>query len=427
MQKLIYGRQSDVTSHQLQANGNVELLEDWLFIDARSSIGRRSVSPFGPQAIDNQLQTENQRTVRAHTLSPYLRHHFTGLATAELRYEHNIVNSGGDLLAVKSDALMLDINGDNKPQGWGWGVHYDQRDSKDNRLNPVSMRKGSLSLRYQLSSKLNLFGNAGYERQGYAALDQRAPEGRYWSLGGGWYPSSRSSVVFSTGKRFFGHTYALDATHLARNSTWKLNYAEDITSTPAQFMRLNSNETASLLDRMWTNSIPNPRARQQRVDDFLRLQQLLGPDQGAVNYFSHSYYRQKQLGLSMASVSSKSTLALGLTATQRTAQSSSGVDSLLLPDAELALEERTRQLGANAGWIWRMTPRNNLNLGASFGTVKSLSLGRRDSNLAVNLGLSRTLQPKVTGAIDLRHVRHSSSRGGDYRENAISASLHFQW
>ena len=426
LQKLIYLRQSDVTSHQLQASGNAELLEDWLFIDARSSIGRRNVSAFGPQAIDDLQQTDNQRTVRTHTLSPYLRHHFHGLATTDLRYEHNIVNSGGDLLAVKTDAVILDITGDTGPQGWGWGAHYDRRESKDNRLTPVRTSKGSLSLRYQLSSKLNLFGDAGYERQGYAALNAQAPQGRHWSLGGGWYPSSRSSVVLSTGKRFFGQTYALDVTHQARNSTWKLNYGEDITSTPTQLSRLNSSATASLLDNLWAGMVPNPQLRRQRIDAFLRLQQLLGPEVGAVNSFSHSYYLQKQLGMSMASVSSKSTLALGVTATQRTAQSNSGIDSALLPDVELAFEERTRQLGADAGWSWRMTPRNNLNLGASFGTVKSLSLGRRDGNLVLKLGLSRTLQPKVTGAIDLRHVRHTSTRGGDYRENAIGASLSFQ-
>ncbi len=128
----------------------------------------------------------------------------------------------------------------------------------------------------------------------------------------------------------------------------------------------------------------------------------------------------------MAASTPKSTLALGLTATRRTAQSSIGVDSVLLPAFDFALEDRTRQVGASAAWNTRLSARTSVSVSAAYSAATSLNVGRKDNNLALGAVLTRQLQRKVDGAIELRHVRHNSNHGRDYRENAISASLNFQ-
>lgn len=70
-----------------------------------------------------------------------------------------------------------------------------------------------------------------------------------------------------------------------------------------------------------------------------------------------------------------------------------------------------------------MAPRSTLSLGASHNRASSISFGRRDRNDSLSMGLSRVLQAKVTANVNLRHIRHHSNRGGDYRENGVSASL----
>jgi hypothetical protein len=55
--------------------------------------------------------------------------------------------------------------------------------------------------------------------------------------------------------------------------------------------------------------------------------------------------------------------------------------------------------------------------------VRSLTTGRADRNSAVVLSLSRQLQSKVSANVNLRHARHNSNAGGDYRENGIGAAL----
>lgn len=426
LQQLLYTRRGDRTQHQLQGDANGELLEDWLFLDLRSSIAQSNVSPFGPQPLDNVAPLDKQNTVRAARISPYLRHHLRGIATAELRYSRDSVNSGGGLLNVDTDELLFKLVGDSAASGLGWDARLDQRQTRNRQLDTVRMNKAALSLRYPLSRRIGLFSTVGYEDEGYRALNGAAPRGNYFLLGTSWYPSARSGVVASAGRRFFGNTYALDLNHRSHNTSWTLAYHEDISSTPGQYLRLSDSATASLLDQLWAGAIPDPQLRKQKVDSFVRFSQLLGPDVGAVNYFSQRYFLQKQVALAMAAATPKSTLVLGLTATRRAAQSSVGIDSMLLPAADIALEERTRQLGASAGWSTRLTARTSVSVSAAYSAVTSLSVGRKDNNLAFGAGLTRALQRRVSGAVELRRVRHTSNHGGDYRENAISASLTFQ-
>lgn len=424
LQQLMYRRQPDATNHQLAAAADAALLEDWLYADARSSISRHSVSAFGAQAVDDTERNANQSTVRVNSVSPYLRHHFRGLATAELRYTRETVASDNDLLSARREQALLTLSGDNGGRGANWDLRHERKEVDDARLAPVRTSSTALSLRVPASSQLNLLTTAGHEDQGYASADGAQPGGRFWSAGAGWTPSGAGSLVASVGRRFFGRTYAVNASHHGRHSNWVLGYNEDITSTPGQFLRLSGADSALLLDRLLGAAIPDPVLRQRRVDAFLRAARLLGPNAGAINYFSHRYFLQKQLSLSMARVSAKSTLVLGLSATRRAARSA---NPIALPQLDAALENDTRQMGANAGWDWRLSARTRATLGASYASVKSVDTGRRDNNLVLSAGLSRALGSKLTASLDLRRVRHGSTQAGaGYRENAIGATLTFQ-
>ncbi|MES2740008.1 MAG: TIGR03016 family PEP-CTERM system-associated outer membrane protein [Pseudomonadota bacterium] len=425
-------RQPDATSHQLSAEARAQLLEDWLFLDARSSISERNVSAFGPQLADQLHRTPNQSSVGSTSLSPYLRHRWIGLAGAELRYTHTRIDSDSALLGSRADQVQCELTGERPAGSWNWRAHYERRRGEDGSRAPQVSQRATLTLSYPVSASLGLFGTIGHEAQGYRdeqagqGVAGESPQGRSWSLGAGWYPSARTSLVVSGGKRFFGNTYSADATYRSRQTSWSFGYHEDITSTPQELSRLSSGGTAALLDQLWSASMPDPVLRQQRIAAFVGYARYLGPEAGAVNYFTQRYFLQKQWRLSTVRVSQKSTLSFDLSATGRTAQTTSGIDSALLPPLQTLLEERTRQRGANAGWSWRASARTNLNLATSYAANDSISAGRRDRNLALSAGISRALRHKVSAALDLRRMRHSSNMGGGYRENGISATLVFQ-
>ena len=61
---------------------------------------------------------------------------------------------------------------------------------------------------------------------------------------------------------------------------------------------------------------------------------------------------------------------------------------------------------------FRHVARGNLGLG-----------GREARNSMVQMSLSHRLQAKINADISLRHSRHTSNTGGNYRENGVSAAV----
>lgn len=426
IQKVIYQHEPDSINHLLQAAANAKLVPEWLFVDAAARVSLQNISAFGPQIIDNTQITDNQRTLKAVSISPYLKHGYRGFAAAELRYTHEHVSTSDNDLSVNTDDVRLNLTGDNGGRGWNWVAYYDRNEIHDKLLAPVTMSSASLALLFPVTASIQLTATAGYEKNDYVAINSAPEDGRFWTLGAAWRPSERTSVSASVGKRYFGNTAALDASYRSRNTVWSVNYSDTITSSYSQFLASSGNDVSTLLNQLWRLQIPDPLLRQQAVDTFVHFSQALGSSASNINYISHRYYLQKQLSLSMAASSAKSTLVLSLSHVNLTAQTSSGIDNALLGLDQSTLEDRTRQSGANAGWSYRMSPRSSLNLNATYNIINSLDTGRRDNNLALSAGFTRQLQENISASIDVRHVRHNSTAGSDYRENAISATLNFK-
>ncbi|WP_432377832.1 TIGR03016 family PEP-CTERM system-associated outer membrane protein [Duganella sp. P38] len=420
LQKVAYTRQADRTSQQLDAHGHAEVLPDWLFVDARAGITQRNVSAFGPQLVDPAISNSNTSTVRAQAFSPYLRHHFRGLATALLRYDYQHVGSGG-LLDVRSRAATLQLTGDNAGRGWNWDLRLRRSEIDDAALAPVTMSDASLTLSHPINNSLAGFGTIGYEKQDYHSLSAQ-PQGKYGTLGAVWTPSPRTRLSASLGRRYFGKTYGLEASYRLRSMYWTLAYSEDITTTHGEFLSIPPAGLSDFLFELWATRIPDPQLRLKTIQVFLAISQMMGAE-GNVNFFSHRYYLQKQGRLSGVYSTPRSALAVHLASTGRTGQTTNAIDSVLLGPDQLSLTDRTRQTSLQAGWNWRMSARGNLTVGASHSRAKSLTTGREDRNSAVTVGLTRQLSARISASADLRHVRHTSNAGGNYRENGVGASF----
>lgn len=426
LQKLFYLRQPDSLYHELAATANAELLDDWLFVDVKTSKSRKNISTFGPQVFDNLQQTANQSSVRTNHISPFIHHNFPSFATSELRLAHDTVSSNDNLLDVSTNKVFLTLKGDNFEPNWNWDAYYNAEQTDDARINNGRRHSEALSLRYNVSDQLGIFVTNGYEYENFVANSGDQARGRFY-LAGVNLASNRSNLSLSAGNRFFGRTYNINASRHSRNAIWSLSYEEDITTTAAEFLRLSQNEAANLLGELWSTTIPDPVARKQVVTAFLNASQLLGPDQGSVNYFSRGYLLQKQLRLSVAAMSAKSTLLIAISATRRSAQANSAIDGKLFPFEQQIGDNNTRQTDVSAAWNWRMSTRTSLNVNAMYGRVTTGNSERKDSNLALAVGLSRVLRSKIIGSFNMRHMRHNSTLSGtSYRENGVSAAVTLQ-
>lgn len=421
VQQILYTRQPDRRNQQLSGSAQAELISDYLYLDSHASIAQQSISAFGPQVSDASQINANNSTVRAYSFSPYFQHFFRGLGNAQLRYAYDR-SSSGSLFTAHSSLWNMQLSGDNGGRGWNWDAHASRREIVDANLAPVTMDDAALGLRFPIGGRLTLLGNLGYEKNDYHAIGDQ-PKGRYWSTGLNWAPSPRTSVNASIGRRFFGHTYSLDAHYRMRTMFWTLNYSEDISTSHEQAVSLPPGQLGAFLFDLWATRIPDINLRTQIIVAFLRFAQMQGSSGGKVNYFSHRYFLQKQWNLASVYSGPKSTLAFGLNSNERTAQSRTGIDSPLLGPDELASDDRIRQRGATAGWSWRANARDSLNVNASASQAISLTNRRRDRNAVLGVGLSRQLRPKMTATVDLRRSWHASNTGGGYHENGVSAAL----
>lgn len=425
MQNLLYANDSNnsVTHHQLNANVKAELVDDLFFLDSRASISQQNISPFGVQSAGSVNNSDNTSNVRTYSISPYFRHDFGSIASSELRYTHDSVSAGAGGLSA-SQANKLSFNADSGPsfKTIGWGLQYQKQKVNSSDLDDEDNESYSGTLRYVISPRLSLNVTGGYEKFSYFSVKEK-PEGKFWNAGFSWAPTSRSSIIASAGKRFFGSTYALAANHRSRNTVWNLSYDEDITSTRSQFLLPATIDTSSFLNTLWTASIPDPVARQQAVNSFIRDTGIPSALSNSLNYFTNQYFLQKRLQASVAVNSAKSTAIFSIFNTLREAQMSQTVNSALLGTSNQDLQDNTRQVGANALWNWRISSRSNVNISATYSRVSALTTSRVDHDKTLSLAFSKNFKPNLTGTIELRRLQQDSNQSSSIRENAISVSI----
>lgn len=437
MQNLVYAEKSgqDTTRHQLNANANAELVDNLLYLDGRATISQQNTSIFGSQATNNTNVAGNRTEVKTYNVSPFLRNHFGNFAASEIRYTHSESNTGiGGLSDSQMDSIQLDIKNGSSFKTLGWGLNYNNEKATYTNLQDLDREAITGNLRYLITPRFGLAATGGYERNNYVSIGSK-PEGSSWSAGVFWAPSSRTSLEASTGQRFFGKTYALNVDHRARSTAWNLGYSEDITTTQSQFQsselfKIPATEgNRDLLEDILTILYPgvDPALRRKKIDDAIERKNLALAFTDDLNYLTNRVFLQKRLQASVAMTGARNTLVLSLFNSSREAQTAQSVDSTF-GGAMLSLSDKTKQIGGNAVWSWRINSRTGVNFSAGYSRNSSSSLDRTDSNKNFQVGMTRQFQPKLSGMISLRRNQQSTSgTGGGYQENAATASLSYRF
>ena len=432
MQNLFYANEnnSNRTVHQLRAGEKAELIKNFLFLDSNANISQQNISLLGPLATTNENITNNRTTIKTYSISPYIRHNFSNFASTQARYTHNAVytvvegNTGR-----QSDTILLSLTSGSAFRTLGWGLNYTNQ-----KINGLGTSIGGLSrsvenerytgnLRYRVSSKFSLTGTSGYQKFSYASTIGKSA-GSFWTAGFVWTPAERTSITANAGQAFFGPTYTLMASHHTRRSAWSLNANQLITTTRDQFLIPATTDTANFLNQLWTSNIPDPVMRQQTVDAFIRDNGLPASISDPINFLTTQFFLQKRLQATVALSGARNTLVLSTFHMLREPQTIGDTNDVLIGTNNISLNSTIKQIGGNALWSWKITPRTNANIGAVYTRSNILATGREDETKTFRVGLTRQIRPKLNGAVNFRHTERTSNQiGSEYRENAIVASL----
>ncbi len=400
MQNLLYAKDSSRNNirHQLLASGTATLVEDTFFVDASSSIGQRLISGTGPVPLDNVSVTGNTTDVTTFRVSPYLRHNFGSIASTEMRYSYDTVNYQAGGFNSASNTVSASLKSGPSFNQIPWGLNYrQQKIGYEGSGRPdikFEMVTGNVS--YILTRKFSLFAQGGYEQNSYAvaAAGQR-PSGPFWSAGANWAPTSRTSLQASYGKRFFGTTYSFNLKHTTRRTSWQASYSQNV-------MTVRQME----LERQFF-VVANPATGNPFIDPVTGFPVLLALN---VPTLTNEVFIIKRL--------------------QGTVGYNPGRNSFTLTffDQRFEFQNNPRideSYGGQGSWSLRLAPNTQAITTAGWQhTDFGAPLNRQNTFWNMGVGLSRNINPHLTGNVNYRYFTRDSSIGtAGYAENRIIAGL----
>ena len=432
MNNLIYADQSSFTRtrHQLNANATAELIENLLFVDGRALMTQQNITLFGPQAIDNVNVTGNRADVRNFSVSPYIRHRFQDFATTELRYTRNVTSSSANALRnSQADAFQAGLTSGTAFTAFNWGLNYsNQTVHFDGTNRTVELERSIASVGYRVTPQFGVTATGGYERNSFISI-RGNPSSPTWTVGFSWMPSERTSIVASAGQRFFGPTYSLLASHRTRLTMWDASYTQNITTFNQQAGGAGSSAIlGGSLNQLLAAQNPSlsPEFIQQNSNALTGLG-LTGSFFSPTNFLTNQVFLQKTLQASVAINGIRNTAVFRVFDMTRQAYTQDLADIAIVGAENLALLNHTRQSGINALWSYRISEQTRANLNLGITRFSFLSTTRVDDLKMISLSLTRQLpqvRPNLSTMLQIRHnQRDSNQPGGEYRENAIIASL----
>jgi hypothetical protein len=249
------------TVHQLRANGDVELVENHLFVDAwatsdQTRISSRRSSPDGLTGESIDYYTVG--------VSPYYTTRFGNTSVLEARYTADKVDyedpddpDPGEQEAVSTDStsnefdLVLGSGTYSTAQVWELSASHtvedftstSDDDSNRSDKNKISIFRGEFL--QQITRRWALAFAAGYEdfdlieevdSQSGEANDPDV-DGELWSVGVVFTPTSRTRMALGAGERAFGDDYYFNFVHRASRSVWRVDYKRDYISARDEAIR----------------------------------------------------------------------------------------------------------------------------------------------------------------------------------------------
>jgi hypothetical protein len=250
-----------------------------------------------------------------------------------------------------------------------------------------------------------------------------------------WTPTSRTSIDARFGHSYLGRTGSLMAVQRNRHLVSRVTYTDQVTTTRAQFLLPAAIDTAAMLDRLFSSTIPDPIERAQAVQAYMAATGLPPSLANNINYLSNRYMREKRLQAAYiykhaaqrdvaGGVPVRAHRAVAAAERQRTAGQPADV-----AERQRAPERRRRQL--------RLPPvgAQPVTAGASASRSTSIGTGIDMPSHTLRLGYTRQFDRKTRAIVELRHTVNMGGAPststvalgpGSYTENAMTATLSVQ-
>ena len=299
-----YWRQTedDELVHFLRAEGNVELLEDHLFLDGWATADMTDITSTARTGLGGLTGRAGATEIYTAGFSPYFKSRMGSISLFEARYTVDSISYSSDILddsvGQRAD-LVLGSGSAFTSQAWEIAALYNQVDYEQlEENNEVSQFR--LEFVQQLIRQLAVGFAAGYEEYNLA-LNQDTDDS-LWSVGIIYTPNIRTKLAIGGGERVFGKDYYLDFSHRSQRTVWTANYKRDYISAREELSQPNLFQRTDVFGNMVRNPI---------------LENPLEVERGGTPRVGAEYYKLELFDTRFTLMTGRTTLTLGGGRTER--------------------------------------------------------------------------------------------------------------
>lgn len=423
MHNLYYANDSSRNNLQnsLQADGTLEALENWFYIDANASIYQQNLSAFSGSTYSSVDTNDSNNTTETTTyrISPYFKGTLGTSTDYLLRY--NLSKTTADesgAFNTETRELAARLNGMTRFSQFGWTLDANTQKSMFDRGRDTKadLVRGKLTYYYDPQFRVSLIG--GRESNDYNTRDMESHTIK--GAGFEWAPTERTLLSATREDRFFGNSDNITFTHRTAGTAWKYRQTKDShTSTDQTSGAVGS--YYSLFDSLFSTAIPDPAARAAYVNALL-LSSGISPDallQGGFLYTGVTLENRKELSFALIGV--RNTVTFAATKTD-TSAFSGGIGSGWYAGTDFETANDVQQTGVSINWSHQLTGLSTLT-----GTVSRLesesggagTFKTDETLIAVNF--LTQLGPKTTAGLGARRIEVDGTT--NYTENALTGTI----
>ncbi|MEO8409491.1 MAG: TIGR03016 family PEP-CTERM system-associated outer membrane protein [Propionivibrio sp.] len=427
MHNLIYAQSSsrNRTQHSLNAQGTLEAVDNWLFVDASGMISQQSISAFGGAVPTNVNVNDSGNTTETSTyrISPYIQGSFGSFADYQLRYALSTTNNRSTN-AFDSNTRELSgmLNGETALASLGWSVNGSMLTANysDRPGNEADRLQGVLTYNFSPQFRVSVFG--GREANDYLTPEKKS----YTTKGAGleWAPTERTSIAASRERRFFGDSNTFTVSHRTAQTSWRYLESKDATVQSGQQSSLGLTVydlAYSLCSGVGTGT---PQEQAACASSLLGTTPAATPVPGGFLTSGVTLQQRRELSFALLGSRNSVTFTASQSESERLSQSL-GTGFLV---GENTFVDNIRQRIASVSWTHQLSPLSALT--GSLFVARSTGTSTQNAPLettqkTVNLNFTTRLGPFTNAGVGIRRVVVDGTT--NYTENALTGVLSHQF
>jgi uncharacterized protein (PEP-CTERM system associated) len=277
---------------------------------------------------------------------------------------------------------------------------------------------GRLRLPYQIDPELQISGVAGYEDNRYFLTDYR---GAVYGAGLRWNPNPRAKLVANWEHRFFGSSYLFTFQDRGPLSVVDVSAERNITSYPQQFLSLPATTSVpSLLNSIFSSSIPDPVERQAFVENLIQTRGLPSSLASPLNLYNEQISLVEDARGTVGLLGARNSILF--TGFYVRYQPISAAGAPLPPPLLTIAGNNSTQKGVAITWTHNLAPQAVLELtGTRLRTTLNIAPFGATTQSFVTLRVSDTLSTSTTVFAGARYQRANSdlALAAGYTEAAV--------